>query len=283
MFLRPLNGVGDMSSQIKNLVLVASAKGGVGKSTVAVNLALALRNLGYRTGLLDADVYGPSIPTMLGKDAKPTSEDGKNIKPGERFGIKLMSMGYMVDPNIAMIWRGPMLAGAVTQFVNEVDWGELDYLVFDLPPGTGDIQLTLAQRFKVRGALMVTTPQQVALDDVIRGKAMFDKVRIPILGLVENMSYFICPHGDRVEIFAHGGGQKAAEELDLNFFGEIPIETNIRICSDSGTPIVEAEPDSESTGRFIQVARQLDEVIQEQEAAEAESQKGRGKLKIITH
>tara|TARA_Y100001934_G_C12321143_1_gene760110 strand:+ start:1030 stop:1848 length:819 start_codon:yes stop_codon:yes gene_type:complete len=272
-----------MSSQIKNLVLVASAKGGVGKSTVAVNLALALRNLGYRTGLLDADVYGPSIPTMLGKDAKPTSEDGKNIKPVERFGIKLMSMGYMVDPNIAMIWRGPMLAGAVTQFVNEVDWGELDYLVFDLPPGTGDIQLTLAQRFKVRGALMVTTPQQVALDDVIRGKAMFDKVRIPILGLVENMSYFICPHGDRVEIFAHGGGQKAAEELDLNFFGEIPIETNIRICSDSGTPIVEAEPDSESTGRFIQVARQLDEVIQEQEAAEAESQKGRGKLKIITH
>ncbi|MDP7037641.1 MAG: Mrp/NBP35 family ATP-binding protein [Myxococcota bacterium] len=272
-----------MSSQIKNLILVASAKGGVGKSTVAVNLALSLRDMGYRTGLLDADVYGPSIPTMLGKDAKPTSTDGKNIIPVERFGIKLMSMGYMVDPNTAMIWRGPMLAGAVTQFVNEVEWGELDYLVFDLPPGTGDIQLTLAQRFKVRGALMVTTPQEVALVDVIRGKAMFDKVRVPILGLVENMSYFICPHGDRVEIFAHGGGQKAAKELGLNFFGEIPIETNIRICSDDGTPIVEAHPDSDSSKRFAQVAQELDAVIQAQEAAEAAAQTGRGKLKIITH
>jgi ATP-binding protein involved in chromosome partitioning len=283
MFLRPLIREWSMSSQIKNLILVASAKGGVGKSTVAVNLALSLRDMGYRTGLLDADVYGPSIPTMLGKDAKPTSTDGKNIIPVERFGIKLMSMGYMVDPNTAMIWRGPMLAGAVTQFVNEVEWGELDYLVFDLPPGTGDIQLTLAQRFKVRGALMVTTPQEVALVDVIRGKAMFDKVRVPILGLVENMSYFICPHGDRVEIFAHGGGQKAAKELGLNFFGEIPIETNIRICSDDGTPIVEAHPDSDSSKRFAQVAQELDAVIQAQEAAEAAAQTGRGKLKIITH
>ncbi len=251
-----------MSENIKNLILVASGKGGVGKSTVATNVALALSQRGYTTGLLDADIYGPSIPTMLGPAERPRT-DGKRIFPIERFGLKLISMGYMVDPEVAMVWRGPMLAGAATQFVTDVNWGELDYLIFDLPPGTGDIQLTLAQRFKVTGALLVTTPQEVALADVRRAKTMFDKVRIRTLGLVENMSYFICSNCEaRHEIFSSGGGEKAAGELGVDFLGRVPIEAKVREGSDAGKPVLLASPESESARAFVDIAAKLDERAQ---------------------
>jgi len=201
-------------NKIKHTLLIASGKGGVGKSTVSTNMALALVKMGYKTGLLDADIYGPSMPTMLGNAERPGSDDGKKIIAIERFGLRIMSMGYMVDPSVPMIWRGPMLAGAVTQFYNDVTWGELDFLIVDLPPGTGDIQLTLAQKVKVSGSVLVTTPQDVALVDVVRAKAMFDKVRVRSLGLIENMSYFICDACDkRHHIFGSGGGG----EIDANF------------------------------------------------------------------
>lgn len=251
-----------MADTIKHLILVASGKGGVGKSTVAVNLALALRDEGYKVGLLDADVYGPSIPTLLGPSAKPGSPDGKRILPVEKFGLKLMSMGYLVDADTAMIWRGPMLAGAVTQFVSDVAWGALDYLIFDLPPGTGDIQLTLSQKFKVDGAVLVTTPQQVAVADVVRAKAMFDRVRIPVLGLVENMSYFVCGACDaRHEIFASGGGRRAAETLDVPFLGEIPLEPAVRAAGDSGRPLVDQDPDGASAKAFRTLAQSVREKV----------------------
>ena len=240
-----------MFGEIKNLILVASGKGGVGKSTVAVHLAYALAQAGQAVGLLDADIYGPSLPTLLGPVPKPASPDGKRILPAEKFGLKLMSMGYLVDPNAAMVWRGPMLAGAVAQFVSDVDWGQLDCLIVDLPPGTGDVQLTLAQKFKVTGAILVTTPQVVALADVIRAKAMFDKVRIPVLGLVENMSYFICSSCDaRHEIFDHGGGERAAVRVGTPFLGRIPLEPAIRICGDTGEPLQVAAPDSATARAF---------------------------------
>jgi ATP-binding protein involved in chromosome partitioning len=245
----------EMAGNIKNLILVASGKGGVGKSTVAANLALALSKKGFATGLLDADVYGPSVPTMFGASEKPVSKDGKKMQPIERHGLKLMSMGYLVDPNAAMVWRGPMLAGAVTQFVDDVDWGDLDYLIFDLPPGTGDIQLTLAQKFKVTGAVLVTTPQTVALADVVRAKAMFDKVRIQTLGLIENMSYFICPNCDeRHEIFSYGGGETAAKDLELEFFGRVPIEPALREGGDAGVPLMASAPESVTGQSFMDIA-----------------------------
>lgn len=266
-----------MSSDIKHLILVASGKGGVGKSTVAVNLALALKDQGHTVGLLDADIYGPSVPTLLGPSAKPASPDGKTIMPVQKHGLKLMSMGYLVDADTAMIWRGPMLAGAVAQFVSDVSWGKLDYLIFDLPPGTGDIQLTLSQKFKVSGALLVTTPQAVAVADVVRAKSMFDRVRIPTLGLVENMSYFICDGCDkRHEIFASGGGERAAADLNIPFLGGIPLEPAVREAGDAGQPLSVRAPHSQSARAFATLALDLHERVEAQAKVQAAAQKPRG-------
>lgn len=271
-----------MSDNIKNLILVASGKGGVGKSTVATNLALALARLGHKVGLLDADVYGPSLPTMMGEVEKPQASSGKRIFPVEKYGLKMISMGYLVDPNVAMVWRGPMLAGAVTQFVSDVEWGELDYLIFDLPPGTGDVQLTLAQKFKVTGAVLVTTPQQVALDDVRRAKAMFDRVRIRTLGIVENMSYFVCNHCDtRHEIFASGGGEREAEAMELRFYGRVPLESAVRECGDAGTPIVLARPESASAIAFKKIAESLVEQVGALNRADGQVEARRRILPIV--
>ncbi len=273
----------DMPEKVKNLILIASGKGGVGKSTVSTNIAMSLTKRGFATGLLDADIYGPSIPTMLGDAPKPESYDGKVIQPIERYGMKLMSMGYMVDPNVAMVWRGPMLAGAVTQFVNDVDWGELDYLIFDLPPGTGDIQLSLAQKVPVTGAVLVTTPQDVALADVFRAKAMFDRVRIPVLGLAENMSFFKCDGcGSEHSIFSKGGGQRAAKEMEIPFFGGVPLEPAVRECGDAGEPIVSFAPDSASSKAFHSISGALVEAVDKANAAAQDKEKRAGKLRIIT-
>jgi ATP-binding protein involved in chromosome partitioning len=267
---------------IKDLVLVASGKGGVGKSTVAVNLAVALAKQGTPTGLLDADVYGPSIPTMLGDAAVQRSADGRRLVPVERHGIKAISMGYLVDNNTAMVWRGPMLSSAVTQMIDDVEWGELDTLVFDLPPGTGDIQLTLAQKFKVTGAVLVTTPQDVALADVTRAKAMFDRVRIRTLGLIENMSYFVCPGcSERHEIFSSGGGERAARDLEIPFLGRIPIDTAVRASGDEGRPVVAAAPESESARAFSAIAGELrDRARSAREEIESQERRKRS-LRVI--
>ena len=273
-----------MPGKVTNLILIASGKGGVGKSTVSTNIAMALSKRGFATGLLDADIYGPSIPTMLGEAEKPESHDGKTIQPVERFGLKLMSMGYMVDPNVAMVWRGPMLASAVTQFVNDVDWGDLDYLIFDLPPGMGDIQLSLAQKVPVTGAVLVTTPQDVALADVYRAKSMFDRVRIPVLGLVENMSYFVCGDcGSEHSIFSKGGGERAAAEMEMPFFGGIPLEPAVREGGDNGEPIVSSSPNCDSSRAFTAIANALVESVEAANKAKAEEEKGSGKLRIITN
>jgi ATP-binding protein involved in chromosome partitioning len=223
---------------VKNTIAVASGKGGVGKSTVAVNLAVALALDGAKVGLIDADVYGPSIPMMLGVREKPRMVNGK-MQALESYGVRLMSIGFFVDPSDAMIWRGPMASGAVRQFLTDVEWGELDYLVFDLPPGTGDIQLTLVQTIPLTGAVIVTTPQDVSLIDVRKGLKMFEKVNVPVFGIIENMSYYVCSNcGHREEIFAHGGGRRTAEDLGIPFLGEIPIYTSIRISGDKGIPAV---------------------------------------------
>lgn len=244
---------------VKNVILVGSGKGGVGKSTVAVNLAVALAQSGAKVGLLDADIYGPSIPIMLGvRHAKPKTADGKSIVPVEAHGLKLISIGFFVDPEQAMVWRGPMLHGAIVQFFRDVIWGELDYLVLDLPPGTGDIQLTIAQQVKVAGAVVVTTPQDLALADAIKAKSMFDKVDIPVLGIVENMSYFSCPHCQgRSEIFAHGGGAQAAAKLGVPFLGEVPLVTAIREGGDEGRPIVSSAPASAEAAAFRKLAESV--------------------------
>lgn len=236
------------------VIAVASGKGGVGKSTVAVNLAVALARSGLRVGLLDADIHGPSQPTMLGLSAKPEVADGRMV-PLDAFGLKAISMGLLVDPDTAMIWRGPMVMGALTQLMGEVAWGPLDVMVLDLPPGTGDIPLTLAQRTTLKGALIVSTPQDVALIDARRAVAMFRKVGVPILGLIENMSFFCCPNcGHRSEIFGHGGGRTEASRLDVDFLGEVPLQAAVRISGDAGTPIVVAEPDSEAARAFVAIA-----------------------------
>jgi ATP-binding protein involved in chromosome partitioning len=223
---------------VKNTIAVASGKGGVGKSTVAVNLAVALAKEGAKVGLVDADVYGPSIPLMMGITGRPKVHN-QRLQPMENWGVKVMSIGFLVDPMQAVIWRGPMASGAVKQFMSDVDWGELDYLIFDLPPGTGDIQLTLVQTIPLTGAVIVTTPQDISLADARKGFKMFEKVNVPILGIIENMSYFICTHcGERENIFDYGGGRRAADELGVPFLGEIPIYTSIRVAGDTGKPIV---------------------------------------------
>jgi ATP-binding protein involved in chromosome partitioning len=242
---------------VKNTIAVASGKGGVGKSTIAVNLAVALAMDGAKVGMLDADIYGPSAPLMFGIHEKPKVINNR-LQPLERYGVKVMSIGFIVNPMEAVIWRGPMASGAVKQFMSDVDWGDLDYLIFDLPPGTGDIQLTLVQTIPLTGAVMVTTPQDVALADVRKGMVMFNKVNVPVLGIVENMSYYICGHcGARENIFDTGGGARTAKELNVPFLGEIPIDTNIRIGSDEGTPIVFSHPESAQAVKIRDMSRRL--------------------------
>ncbi len=243
---------------VKNVVLVGAGKGGVGKSTVALNLACALARHGAAVGLLDADFYGPSVPLMTGINKRPVSADGKTLEPLEAHGLKVMSIGFLVEPDQALVWRGPMVHGALTQLVRDVNWGELDYLVLDLPPGTGDVPLTVAQQVRSAGAVLVTTPQDVALADVVRAKQMFDKLHIPVLGIVENMTEFICPHcGKGTHIFDTGGGKKAAELMQMAFLGEIPLDLKIRIGGDKGLPVVVGHPDSPEAQAFMVLAQKV--------------------------
>jgi ATP-binding protein involved in chromosome partitioning len=226
------------------VIAVASGKGGVGKSTTALNLALGLRDLGLRVGLLDADIYGPSVPRLTGIHEKPKLNDDRKMIPIERFGLSIMSIGFLVEEETAMIWRGPMVMSAITQMLRDVAWGTLDILVVDMPPGTGDAQLTLAQNVPLKGAVIISTPQDLSLIDARRGLAMFKKVNVPVLGIVENMSYFQCPEcGTRSDIFGHGGARHEAERLGVPFLGEIPLHMSIRTTSDSGNPVVASEPD----------------------------------------
>ncbi|WP_434391310.1 Mrp/NBP35 family ATP-binding protein [Melittangium boletus] len=244
--------------QVKNVILVGAGKGGVGKSTVAVNLAVALAREGAKVGLLDADFYGPSVPLMTGITDKPTSPDGKTLLPMEKHGLKVMSIGFLVEADQALIWRGPMLHGALMQLVRDVRWGELDYLILDLPPGTGDVALSLSQSVRAAGAVLVTTPQDVALADVVRAKQMFDKVHIPVLGIVENMSQFVCPNCSHVTpIFNKGGGHRAAQMFSIPFLGEIPLDLKIREAGDAGLPVVLGAPDSPEALAFKTMARNI--------------------------
>jgi ATP-binding protein involved in chromosome partitioning len=267
-YSRPVSAEDPVPS-IRHVVLVMSGKGGVGKSTVATNLTMALAKLGHRVGLLDADIYGPSIPTMLGVSGRPVSTDGKKIEPLERFGVKLMSIGFLLeDSKSAVIWRGPMLHGALQQFLKDVDWGDLDYLILDLPPGTGDVALTLSQKVGISGCVMVTTPQAVATDDVYKAVSMCAKVNIKILGVVENMSYFVDTAGVRHELFGKGGGQAIADFAKAPLMGHLPIDPSVREWGDKGTPVVKASPDSVVSQAFMQVAERL-VAVTETETAEA--------------
>ncbi|HLQ14155.1 MAG TPA: iron-sulfur cluster carrier protein ApbC [Steroidobacteraceae bacterium] len=248
--LKPIPGVG-------NIIAVASGKGGVGKSTVAVNLALAWAVAGARVGILDADIYGPSQPLMLGLSGqRPTAPDGKHLVPLEAHGIKAMSIGFLVDPAQAVVWRGPMVTQALTQLLSDTSWGELDYLVVDMPPGTGDIQLTLAQRVPVSGAVIVTTPQDIALADARKGLAMFEKVAIPVLGIVENMSLHVCPKcGHEEHIFGAGGGARMAAEFGVQLLGELPLDSRVREEADGGAPTVVSAPDTPRAAAYVEMAR----------------------------
>jgi ATP-binding protein involved in chromosome partitioning len=240
------------------IIAVASGKGGVGKSTVAANLALALARLGLKTGLLDADIYGPSIPRLLDIREKPSSADGKTLRPIEKFGIKTMSIGFLIREDEPMVWRGPMVTSALSQMLFDVNWAPLDVLVVDMPPGTGDAQLTMAQRVPLKGAIIVSTPQDLALIDARKGLAMFRKTQVPILGIIENMSVFACPHcGKESHIFSHGGARKVAESLGAPFLGEIPLVPAIRETSDAGTPIVAQSPEGPEARAFIALAEKV--------------------------
>jgi len=242
---------------INRTVAVASGKGGVGKSTVSVNLACALQSMGAKVGLLDCDIYGPSIPLMMGVKEKPTVSAAEKLIPPVRHGVKLMSMGFLIEDDSPVIWRGPMIMKAIQQFITEVEWAPLDYLLVDLPPGTGDAQLSLCQTVPLDGGVIVTTPQEASLGVVRKGIAMFEKVNVPILGIVENMSYFVAPGGERVEIFGHGGGKAEAERRKIPFLGEIPIYTNIRLGGDSGVPVTASHPDGVEAQAFIALGRSL--------------------------
>jgi ATP-binding protein involved in chromosome partitioning len=240
---------------VKSIVAVASGKGGVGKSTVAANLALGLARLGLRVGMLDADIYGPSQPRMLGISGRPTSPDGKVLKPLENYGVKCMSMGFLVEEDAPMIWRGPMVSSALQQMLRDVDWGELDILVVDMPPGTGDAQLTMSQQVPLSGAVIVSTPQDIALLDARKGLNMFRKVDVPVFGIVENMSVFVCPNcGHESHIFSHGGARRDAERLGMDFLGEVPLDITIRETSDGGQPVVVSQPDSAQAKIFMEIA-----------------------------
>src|SRR5437660_9524241 len=255
----PGKGGTDLVPSVRNVILVGSGKGGVGKSTISVNLAVALAQLGCKVGLLDADIYGPSIPLMMGLfGAKPSSADGKLVEPLGAYGVKVISIGFFVDPDQAMIWRGPMLHGALVQLLRDVRWGDLDYLILDLPPGTGDVQLTIAQQVSVSGAVVVTTPQDVALSDAIKAKTMFDKVSIPVLGFVENMSGFICPHcREETDIFSKGGAEQAANKLAVPFLGRVPINVAIRAGSDDGKPVVADHPQLPEPQALVRIAQNV--------------------------
>ncbi|NJN92797.1 MAG: Mrp/NBP35 family ATP-binding protein [Anaerolineales bacterium] len=249
--------MGKMNIGVKNAIAVASGKGGVGKSTMSANLALSLALDGAKVGLLDADVYGPNIPMMMGVNERPKGQNNKIIPP-QAYNVKIMSMGFLVDPNQPVIWRGPMIHNALRQFLQDVEWGSLDYLVIDLPPGTGDASLSLAQSLSLTGAVIVTTPQQVALSDVVRGVAMFQQLNVPILGVIENMSYFIAPDtGNRYDIFGHGGGATMAKEVGADFLGEVPLEPQIRMGGDEGSPIVVRAPESVAAQAIRQVAQKV--------------------------
>ncbi|MEE8234868.1 MAG: Mrp/NBP35 family ATP-binding protein [Nitrospirales bacterium] len=242
---------------VKHVIAISSGKGGVGKTTVSTNLSVALSQTGAKVGLMDADVYGPNVPMMMGVP-QPPEKEGEKIKPAEAHGVKVMSMGFFVPEETAVVWRGPMVHTAIQQFFRDVLWGELDYLLVDLPPGTGDAQLTLTQLVPLTGAVTVTTPQEVALHDVRKGVMMFKKVNVPLLGLIENMSYFVCGHcGERTDIFSFAGGERAAEKLGIPFFGRIPIDPAIRAGGDAGTPIVVGDPTSPQTKAFQDVASAL--------------------------
>ena len=242
---------------IRRVVAVASGKGGVGKSTVSVNLACALRHLGAQVGLLDCDIYGPSIPLMMGVREKPTVSAAEKLVPPARHGVKLMSMGFLIEDDAPVIWRGPMIMKAIQQFITEVEWAPLDYLLVDMPPGTGDAQLSLCQTVPLDGGLIVTTPQEASLGVVRKGIAMFEKVNVPILGIVENMSYFVTPKGERVEIFGHGGGRAEALRRQIPFLGEIPLFTEIRLGGDAGVPVVVSQPEGAAAGAFLALAQAL--------------------------
>jgi ATP-binding protein involved in chromosome partitioning len=261
-------GRGDVPG-VRAIVAVASGKGGVGKSTVAANLALGLRANGLRVGVLDADIYGPSMPRMLRLSGhRPQSRDGKILTPLENYGLRCMSMGFLVPEDTPMIWRGPMVTSALQQMLRGVEWGELDIMIVDMPPGTGDAQLTMAQQVPLAGAVIVSTPQDIALLDARKGLAMFQKVDVPVLGIVENMSYFLCPHcGGRSEIFSHGGARQEAERLGTEFLGEVPLDIKIRETSDGGTPITVAEPDNPHALVFRRIAARIWEKVAGADAA----------------
>jgi ATP-binding protein involved in chromosome partitioning len=245
------------------IIAVASGKGGVGKSTLAVNLALGLRDLGLKVGILDADIYGPSLPRLLAIREKPQTIDGKRLRPIERYGMPVMSIGFLVEEETPMIWRGPMVMSALTQMLREVEWGSLDVMVVDMPPGTGDAQLTMAQQVPLKGAVIVSTPQDLALIDARRGIAMFNRVNVPVLGIVENMSTFICPHcGTRSDIFGHGGARHEAERLNVPFLGEVPLDMAIRENSDAGTPVVAIAPDGPHAAAYRAIATRVREALQ---------------------
>ena len=264
----PQGGQNPMSRQaeipgIAAIVAVASGKGGVGKSTTALNLALGLRDQGLRVGLLDADIYGPSVPRLTGIREKPQLNADRKMIPITRFGLSIMSIGFLVEEDTAMIWRGPMVMSAITQMLRDVAWGTLDVLVVDMPPGTGDAQLTLAQNVPLKGAIIISTPQDLSLIDARRGLAMFKKVNVPVLGIIENMSYFQCPHcGTRSDIFGHGGARHEAEKLGVPFLGEIPLHMSIRATSDAGTPVVDSEPDGPHAAIYRAIAAKVREQLQ---------------------
>ena len=247
----------NLSPGVKHVIAVSSGKGGVGKSTVTVNLSVALALTGAKVGLMDADIYGPNIPTMMGVKEAPVKDENK-ILPAVGHGVQVMSMGFFVPEETPVVWRGPMVHSAIQQFFRDVVWGELDYLLIDLPPGTGDVQLTLAQLVPLTGAIAVTTPQEVALQDVRKGIVMFQKVNVPILGVLENMSFYVCGHcGERSEIFSHGGGERAAEKFKVPFLGRIPLDPAIREGGDAGAPIVVSDPSSPQAETFKQIANSL--------------------------
>ncbi len=250
--------------QVRFIVAVASGKGGVGKSTTSVNLALGLAAQGWRVGLLDADIYGPSAPRLLGLSGKPEVA-GNKLVPMQAYGLKAMSIGFLVGENEAMIWRGPMAAQALTQMLGEVAWGELDALIVDMPPGTGDLQLTMAQQVPLAGAVIVSTPQDLALIDARRAVAMFGKVEVPVLGIIENMSYFVCPRcGERSDIFAHGGARRDAEALGVPFLGEVPLEAKIRETSDSGRPVVATDAQGPQAAAYLSIAAKVKTLLETQ-------------------
>jgi ATP-binding protein involved in chromosome partitioning len=241
---------------VKNAIAIASGKGGVGKSTVAVNIAVSLAQRGAKVGLLDADIYGPNIPTMMGIDELPLPENDR-IQPAEAFGVKVMSIGFMVRPGQPLIWRGPLLHSAIRQFLSDVDWGELDYLIVDLPPGTGDVQLSLSEHLALSGGVIVTLPQAVSLEDASRGLEMFNKLNVPVLGVIENMSYLALPTGEKMDIFGTGGGERLAKAARVQFLGGIPMDPAVRVSCDMGMPIVLAKPDSDAAKIFEHITELL--------------------------